>query len=449
MANSVLLISILVALAEALRINPDSGGVPMSLYEAPKTRSGRRRSGATLPSFILTSRPFIASEVDGGDEYFQGSKKPVWDELPPNSQVLDCAPGRPCSHVVDVVEEYGDEDAVIDRLDTGAGGGGPSDYITNEIREKFDYYYGKYHQDHDSGGGHQEDWWLDSNLYVPATAAPTTATTTPSTTTTTTTMTTTRPSKYSVKDDKYWWQKKEKRTTTQEPARDRWDKWDTWEGTFENSRLPTNYDKFGFGAPELSLGSTGRSTSRPYNSESAASSSSSSATEYDPFSYHSNRKSKMRTGFKKRPDLRTSFSHRSDSRMSVRMPEYMSVAERRSDGGGRLPLPEYGPSQRMAYSGHPGFAGDQMHVSGGNMPTSPSGGYFYYPETFRSASAPASAVAPWHLSSSHASEPWRFKGMSYYDRYGWQQPNHLRRTEIPVWTSIELEKPQWNRKRRR
>ena len=42
MANSVLLISILVALAEALRINPDSGGVPMSLYEAPKTRSGTR-----------------------------------------------------------------------------------------------------------------------------------------------------------------------------------------------------------------------------------------------------------------------------------------------------------------------------------------------------------------------------------------------------------------------
>ena len=51
--------------------------------------AGRRRgSGATLPSFILTSRPFIASEVDGGgEEYFQGSKKPVWDELPPNSQV--------------------------------------------------------------------------------------------------------------------------------------------------------------------------------------------------------------------------------------------------------------------------------------------------------------------------------------------------------------------------
>ena len=46
-------------------------------------------------------------------------------------------------------------------------------------------------------------------------------------------------------------------------------------------------------------------------------------------------------------------------------------------------------------------------------------------------------------------EPWRFKGMSYNDRYGWQQPNHLRRTEIPVWTSIELEKPQWNRKRRK
>ena len=45
-----------------------------------------------LPSFILTSRPFIASEAfgGGGDEYFQGSKKPVWDELPPNSQVHTC-----------------------------------------------------------------------------------------------------------------------------------------------------------------------------------------------------------------------------------------------------------------------------------------------------------------------------------------------------------------------
>ena len=55
--------------------------------ESRNLAAGRRRSGATLPSFILTSRPFIASEVDGGDEYFQGSKKPVWDELPPNSQV--------------------------------------------------------------------------------------------------------------------------------------------------------------------------------------------------------------------------------------------------------------------------------------------------------------------------------------------------------------------------
>ena len=113
----------------------------------------------------------------------------------------------------------------------------------------------------------------------------------------------------------------------------------------------------------------------------------------------------MRKGFKKTTDLRTSFSHRSDSRMSVRMPEYMTVAERRSDSGGRLPLPEYGPSQRMhmAYSGQPGFAGAQMHGSG-NVPASPSGSYFYYPETFRSASLPATAIAPtWHLSSSYAS----------------------------------------------
>ena len=187
------------------------------------------------------------------------------------------------------------------------------------------------------------------------------------------------------------------------PLNPRWDKWDTWEGSFENSRLPSDYDKLGFEALESSPVSMGRSTSRPYNTESAASPSS-SAAQYDPFSFHSNRKSKMRKGFKKTPDLRTSFSHRSDSRMTVGMPEYLTVAERRSDSGGRLPLSEYGPPQRMANSGHPRFSGAQMHVSG-NMPTSPAGGYFYYPETFRSASvpAPATAIAPWHLSNSYAS----------------------------------------------
>ena len=56
MANSVLLISIvLTALAEALRIDPDSGGgVPMSLYEAPKTRSGTRyQTPQNTDAFLL------------------------------------------------------------------------------------------------------------------------------------------------------------------------------------------------------------------------------------------------------------------------------------------------------------------------------------------------------------------------------------------------------------
>ena len=88
--------------------------------------------------------------------------------------------------------------------------------------------------------------------------------------------------------------------------------------------------------------------------------------------------------------------------MSVRVPEYLTVAERRSDSGGRLPLPEYGPPQQMAYSGRPGFIGAQMHVAG-NMPTSPESSYFYYPEAFRSASLPNTAIAPWHLSNTYAS----------------------------------------------
>ena len=42
MVNYALLISIAAALSEALRIDTDGGGAPMSLYEAPKTRSGTR-----------------------------------------------------------------------------------------------------------------------------------------------------------------------------------------------------------------------------------------------------------------------------------------------------------------------------------------------------------------------------------------------------------------------
>ena len=42
MMNYALLIPIAVALSEALRIDADGGGASMSLYEAPKTRSGTR-----------------------------------------------------------------------------------------------------------------------------------------------------------------------------------------------------------------------------------------------------------------------------------------------------------------------------------------------------------------------------------------------------------------------
>ena len=72
------------------------------------------------------------------------------------------------------------------------------------------------------------------------------------------------------------------------------------------------------------------------------------------------------------------------------MPHYITaVAERRSDSGGRLPLPEYGNTQRMAFSGQPALAG--------KMAATNSGSYFYYPETFRSANKPiTTAIAPWH-----------------------------------------------------
>ena len=53
MAKTVLLISMmLAALAEALRINPDNGGVPMSLYEAPKTRTGAQNGTRPMLSFF-------------------------------------------------------------------------------------------------------------------------------------------------------------------------------------------------------------------------------------------------------------------------------------------------------------------------------------------------------------------------------------------------------------
>ena len=64
MAKTVLLISMMVAaLAEALRINPDNGGVPMSLYEAPKTRSGRRNGTQPMLSCFesFTNQNFFST----------------------------------------------------------------------------------------------------------------------------------------------------------------------------------------------------------------------------------------------------------------------------------------------------------------------------------------------------------------------------------------------------
>ena len=57
MMNYALLISIAVALSEALRIDAGRGGAPMSLYEAPKTRSGTKyesqSANAQPPSSFL------------------------------------------------------------------------------------------------------------------------------------------------------------------------------------------------------------------------------------------------------------------------------------------------------------------------------------------------------------------------------------------------------------
>jgi len=67
-----------------------------------------------LPSFILTSKPFLTFSAEDKEEkekekepYFTGSPKPVWDEgdgkpAPKITHVLDCEAGETCKAVVDV-----------------------------------------------------------------------------------------------------------------------------------------------------------------------------------------------------------------------------------------------------------------------------------------------------------------------------------------------------------
>jgi hypothetical protein len=439
--------ALLLGSSRALRVESGNPEL-MGMYEAPKSRQ--------MQSFILTSKPFIAiddekEESDGSDEYFVGSKKPVWDDLD-NHYVLDCAPGRKCSHVIDFDEVidgtgdlYSDTNYFKDLVQQ-------ADYLTNEIKEKFDYYgnsNGKESAEEDAYG----DRWMDRKYSYDTTTIPTT------TTTTTTTPKTMYDLKYSIKDEKNWWQKKK-----QPSERDKWKNEDmrnnkkywkhkrrttvrprtterpnyAWEGHYENSRLPASahdIDRYDFTSqaeatdhfyqhPQYPSNNAlqERPTSWPHRvtTTTAMPPTTGGGAAYDPFSYHANnkRKSKMRTEFRDSrngvrgyddDDLELSgssrYSHRSDSRMSVPLPEY----RRRPEPVEQVPQQQrYFPAASERYDP-----------------------YYYY-------------------NGYYTDEPWRVKVNTYNDRYGWQQtrPNRRRtNNEVPVWTSIDLEKPKWSQRR--
>ena len=64
----------------------------LNLYEGPKNYYNSKK---VLPSFILTSKPFIAQERP---KYFEGSKKPD-DWEPIQTYLIDCKAGEKCQQV--------------------------------------------------------------------------------------------------------------------------------------------------------------------------------------------------------------------------------------------------------------------------------------------------------------------------------------------------------------
>ncbi len=106
-------------LASSFRVTSDKGQ-RLGLYRAPPVAGGGGRGGGkTLPSFILTSKPFIAKPKEE-DRYFLGSAKPKWDDEDDEVEsqieskyVIECSPGQSCHQIID----FDDAISVSERLD--------------------------------------------------------------------------------------------------------------------------------------------------------------------------------------------------------------------------------------------------------------------------------------------------------------------------------------------
>ncbi len=89
----------------AFRVTAEKGQ-RLRLYRAPPVPGG----GKTLPSFILTSKPFVAGdkeeEVREG-QYFLETEKPKWEDEEEPSYVIECSPGKKCQQIISF-EEKGD-----------------------------------------------------------------------------------------------------------------------------------------------------------------------------------------------------------------------------------------------------------------------------------------------------------------------------------------------------
>ncbi len=430
----------------------NGGGRPLALYEAP--RSPKKQQ---MQSFILTSRPFIAREEENSnsDEYFMGSKKPVWDDLD-HLYVLDCEGGKRCSHVVDV--DYSGQDEEEQDRNNGYFGQ-QQDYLSNEIKEKF--YFGKEsveEEDENNRWGNGEDsryFYQRTSTTTPATSTTerTTTTSAPAVTTTPRRRRTTRWPEYQIEDERSsWWQAKRKpsidnwrnkfitaernRRTTYRPTTRMTtaaaassqlrpaaaSPTDRWEGSYyqgSSSRLPTLSSQIYSNSIDRYDSDVTSTTATYFDRPSTVRPGPAGAdrrNSYDPFAYHASmRKSKMRKGFRGKGEYA---ARRSQSRISVAVPEYR---EQQPD----YYFPEHwriNYNSRMAPSNH-------IDAAPPATPAPASGHYYYYKE-----------------GPGFSDEPWRVQTSSYNDRYGWQQqprPNRRRHTEVPVWTSIDLEKPKW------
>ncbi len=103
----------------AFRVSLPSDNRFVSLYKAPSVIGPRSQAKTLLPSFILTSKPFISSRKEE-DRYFSGSKKPVWDDADQpairRNYFLDCHAGTDCQQTIHYEDEE-DEDFYYSKYD--------------------------------------------------------------------------------------------------------------------------------------------------------------------------------------------------------------------------------------------------------------------------------------------------------------------------------------------